>query len=95
MRLLTGFPAVFGCFVAALVLVLGTEARGVVFDDGAVHVIDANNSFPAEDVFVKDALDGSPTTVVIVPGGFVAGSVFLAARLRFLSRAELLARTWS
>ena len=48
MRSLPGSYAIPACLVAASVLVLGTEAGAVVFNDGLVHVIDANNSFPLE-----------------------------------------------
>ena len=57
MRPLLGSHAILACFVAALVLVLGTEAGAVVFDDGQVHVIDTK-SFPAEVVDLFDGPDG-------------------------------------
>ena len=70
-----GFPALLACLVAASVLVLGTEARAVVFDDGQVHVIDANNSFPAEGVEVFDSPGGAPTKLFVVTGGLVGGKI--------------------
>ncbi len=79
MRLLTGFPSVFACFVATSVLVPGTEAKAVVFNDGLLHNIDAANSFPFESVQIFDEgslspgppTGGAATTVNLVDGGKV------------------------
>ena len=69
MRHLTISLFVFTCLVAASVLFLGIEAKAIVFDDGQVHLIDANNSFPAEAVTVADGPGGATTTVILIPGG--------------------------
>jgi hypothetical protein len=45
MRSLPRFPAILACLVAALVLVLGAEARAVVFGDGGLHAV-ANGYVP-------------------------------------------------
>ena len=71
---LTGFRAILACFAAAWFLVLGMEARAVVFDDGADHTIDANNSFPFETVIVLNA-SSSLTRVFLVPGGEVGTAI--------------------
>ena len=52
------------------VLLLAPAAFAVTFNDGAVHVIDAANSFPAATVQVQDG-PASPTTVTLVAGGQV------------------------
>jgi len=55
---------------AVLWLVLSIQpASAVTFDDGEVHVIDASNSYPIEDVVVVEAPGGQPTTVSVVEGG--------------------------
>lgn len=77
MRHLTISLAVFACLVAALVLVLGAEVRAVVFDDGQLHVIDANNSFPLEGVEVFDGPSGTTTSLFVVPGGRVGSIISL------------------
>ena len=55
-----------------LTLLAEADASAVVFDDGLVHVIDSNNSYPDEDVIVRDGPGGAVTTVYIVEGGRVA-----------------------
>ena len=50
-----------------LLVVLPTEARAITFADGQVHVIDAANSFPFEDVTVQDDPIGATTTVQVAP----------------------------
>jgi hypothetical protein len=55
--------------LAALVpglLMFAGAAHAVVFDDGMVHVIDAANSFPFEDVIVNDSTVGESTTVELL-----------------------------
>ena len=50
-------------------LLLPVEAKSVTFDDGMVHLIDANNSFPFESVIVRDGPGSTTTTVNLVSGG--------------------------
>ena len=75
MRSLTRFPVVLACLVATSVLVLGTEARAVVFDDGMVHLIDAGNSFPFEGAIVRDGSGAASTSVQLVDGGEIGTEV--------------------
>jgi hypothetical protein len=61
---------------SALILTTGfallTSAAGAVtFDDGQLHVIDAANSFPLEDVDIFDGPFGAQTTVELIEGGAV------------------------
>jgi hypothetical protein len=51
-------------------LLVGLEARAVVFNDGQFHVVDANNSFPGELVILGPT---SGTAVQIIEGGEVGG----------------------
>jgi len=48
---LVGAPA---RIFAVAFLALGTDAAAITFDDGLVHVIDAENSFPLESVIADD-----------------------------------------
>ncbi len=68
--------------LAWLVVAAPIEAVGVVFDDGQTHTIGAANSFPGEEVFIRDSPQGRPTTVELVPGG-VAGAVRVFGSSRF------------
>jgi uncharacterized protein YjbI with pentapeptide repeats len=47
----------------------------VVFRDGERHVIDADNSYPSDDVWVQTPGHLPPTEVVLVAGGEIGGSV--------------------
>jgi hypothetical protein len=55
--------------VALLALGSPIPAVAVTFADGAVHVIDASSSFPAEETTILDAPGGAPTTVQVDAGG--------------------------
>ena len=46
-----------------------SSAHAVTFDDGLLHVIDAANSYRAEDVLVLDGPSGATTTIHLVTGG--------------------------
>lgn len=60
---------------SCLSLVLtATNADAIVFADGQVHVIDASNSFPLEEVIVRDGPDGTVTTLLVVEGGAIGAS---------------------
>ena len=52
-----------------------SPALGITFDDGLLHVIDASNSFPFEDVFVRDGPGGATTTVNVLEGADVGSFV--------------------
>ena len=56
-------------------LLLPVEAKPVTFDDGLVHIIDANNSFPFESVIVQDGPGSTNTTVNLVSGGLIGGGL--------------------
>jgi hypothetical protein len=60
--------ASFTRIFAAALLILGTDAAAITFDDGLVHVIDAGNSFPSESVTVQDGPGAATTTVTMVDG---------------------------
>ena len=64
-----GVTASFIGIFAVPLFILGTDAAAITFDDGLVHVIDAGNSFPLEDVIVQDGPSGATTTVSVVDGG--------------------------
>ena len=55
----------------ALVVLTPSVAGAVTFDDGMVHIIDVNNSFPFEIVEVGDGPGGQPTTLIVTVGGEV------------------------
>ena len=59
----------------AFFLLSAVQATAVTFDDGQVHIIDSANSFPLEDVIVRDGPGPSTTTVNFVEGGQVGGTV--------------------
>jgi hypothetical protein len=68
--------------IAALVpglLMMAGAAHAVVFNDGGVHTIDAENSFPFEDVFVEDGPGGAATTVWLVSGGAIGSEILQGA----------------
>ena len=72
-----GLAASFTRIAAAALFILGTDAGAVTFDDGLVHVIDAGNSYPFEQVLVYDGPGASSTTAELLDGGEI-GSGLLA-----------------
>jgi hypothetical protein len=67
-----GLTASFAYLFAAASIFLGAQATAITFDDGLIHVIDAGNSFPFDQVLVEDGPGSTPTTVNVVAGGEVA-----------------------
>ena len=61
--------------LATLATLTSTAAKAITFADGQVHVIDAANSFPLEDVIVADGPGATTTTVEMVPGGEIGTQV--------------------
>lgn len=71
------YRAVFFLLVTFAALALPATADIVTFDDGALHTIDAANSFPSDGAVIRDSSTGNPTTVVIQPGGSFGSTVSL------------------
>lgn len=63
-------------FVAFAVAFPTAPAGAITFDDGMVHVIDAGNSYPLENVFVFNSTTGAATTVNLVEGGAIGSELF-------------------
>jgi hypothetical protein len=61
-------------------LFLSAPAYGVTFDDGGVHVVDANNSYPFEIVEVIDGPGPSSTVLAVVAGGEIGTHLTLSTR---------------
>ena len=53
---------------------LPVAAQAVTFADGLVHVIDAANSYPFDQVIVDDGPGASTTTVNVLAGGQIGTS---------------------
>ena len=62
-------------FAVAFPLFFSASAEAVLFNDGAIHTIDAAHSFPGDIVRVEDGPGNATTTVNIVPGGLVGDVV--------------------
>ncbi len=66
--------------ILALLLASGITVPGVAgaitFNDGAVHTIDAANSFPVEPVVVQDGPSAATTVVNVIDGGVVGTGTF-------------------
>jgi hypothetical protein len=58
-----------------VLLLLPLEAKPLTFADGLVHVIDAANSFPFDQIVIEDGPGGATTTVNLVAGGEIATSL--------------------
>jgi hypothetical protein len=54
---------------SAACLIVASSVSAVTFDDGGVHVIDENNSYPFEGVVVEDGPLRETTTLNVLPGG--------------------------
>jgi hypothetical protein len=54
---------------------IGQNAEAIVFDDGLLHIVDANNSYPLEGVVVDDGPGGVTTSLRMIDGGEI-GTVF-------------------
>ena len=61
-------------FPLAFLLFFAVIANAVLFNDGAIHTIDAANSFPLDGLSIQDGPDNATTTVNIVPGGRVGSA---------------------
>jgi hypothetical protein len=72
--------AVLFVLATALSSLLALNASAVVFDDGGVHVIDANNSYPFEPVLVYDGPGSAVTSVEVMPGGEIGTFLTVGAR---------------
>jgi hypothetical protein len=66
------FMLFLSLLTAAALLLNPSDADAVTFDDGQLHVIDAANTYPFEDVNVEHGPGGAPTTVHVVVGGQIA-----------------------
>ena len=78
---MSGRTAGLASFALRLGLALALVARSslalaITFEDGLVHVIDAQNSFAFEGVIVRDGPGGATTQVTVVDGGAI-GSISL------------------
>src|SRR5262245_47454560 len=56
-------------FAFALALLFSTTSNAVLFNDGAIHSLDAGNSFPFDTVELQDGPGAATTTLNILPGG--------------------------
>ena len=82
------------CFALIAILALpSAPASAVTFDDGMLHVIDAANSYPAEDLNVYDGPAGEPTELLIVDGGEIGTIASGAVRIHETSELVMLGGT--
>ncbi len=63
--------------VAFTASALSATADIITFDDGAIHIINASNSYPSDGATIEDSGTGDPTTVIVQPGGSFGSSVWV------------------
>ncbi len=61
--------------VAFTASALSATADIITFDDGAIHTINASNSYPSDGATIEDSITGDPTTVIVQPGGSFGSSL--------------------